>query len=139
MRDGISIEDKESLGYCNDPFKLPINKFTYGEFKRRFTERWTNLSIELYKNPPHEVGEPQKSDELADDFDMKTLKNAEKAFLRDYVYISDWSDKLVFIRIAASIKNDKFGIYSQGNYRSIRLKEFNEAESSESLRRMSIR
>ena len=139
LRDGLSPENKESLGYCNNQFKLLLNEFAYGEFKRRFSEHWTNLSIELYTNPPHEVGEPQKSDELADDFDMKTLKNAEKAFLHDYVYISDWSDKLVFIRIAASIKNDKFGIYSQGNYRRIRLKEFNEAESSESLRRMSVR
>jgi len=139
LRDGTSSENLETLRYCNNPFRLPLDEYTYGEFKRRFSERWTNLSIELYTNSPHKVGEPQTSGELADVFDMKTLKNAEKAFLGDYVYISDWSDKLAFIRIAARIKNEKCGICSVGNYARIKLKEFNEADNSESLRRMSVR
>ena len=139
VRDQYPVESPETLAYCNNPFRLPLDEFTYGEFKRRFSERWTNLSVELYKNPPHIVGAPHGSGELAEDFEMKNLKHADKAFLHDYIFISTWSDKLVYIRIAAAIKNNRFGIYSEKNYRRMMLKEFNEAESAEWLREKSIR
>jgi hypothetical protein len=139
LRDGSSVENKESLGYCNNPFKLPLNEFTYGEFKRRFSERWTNLSIEFYDTSPHAGGLHRGGRELADDFDMKTLKHADKAFLHDYIYISTWGEKLVYIRVDAAIKNNKFGVYCEGNLRNAKLKEFNEVDNSESLRQMSVR
>ena len=139
LRDGgVSIEDKESLFYCNNPFRLPLNEFTYGEFKRRFTNQWTNLSIKLYDVAPRTGGLWRGDKELADDFEMSNLKNADSAFLHDYLYISTWGERLVYVRIAAAIKNDKFGIDCEGNLRNTVLKKFNEAASLEAIRIMSL-
>lgn len=138
LRDGGSIEDDEPLAYCNNPFRLPLNEFTYGEFKRRFSNRWTNLSVKLYDVAPRTGGLWRGDRELADDFEMGNLKHADKAFLHDYTYISTWGELLVYVRIAAAIRNDKFGVECEGNLRNTRLKKFNEAENSEAIRIMSL-
>ena len=128
LRDSFSVEAGETLEYCNNPFRLPLNVFSYGEFKRRFAERWTNLSIELYDASPNAGGLGQNSRELADDFEMKNLKNADSAYLHEYVYISTWSDALKNVQIAAAIKNNRLGIYCERNWIYKRLKEFQAAE-----------
>lgn len=130
LRDGLSIESRESLAYCNNPFRLPLNAYTYGEFKRRFTEHWSNLSIELYDTSPHDGGLWRNERELADDFEMKNLKKADKAFLHDYIYISDWGKMLKNVQVAAAIKNKTLGIYAEGNFKDERLKDFQALEKT---------
>lgn len=130
LRDYISVERRESLAYCNNPFRLPLNKYTYGEFKRRFTERWTNLAIELYDTAPHEGGLWANSRELKDDFEMANLKNADKAYLHDYAYISDWGRTLKDVRVAAMFRNDALNIYCEDNLKNLRLRDFNELKKA---------
>ena len=139
LREGFSVEDNESLAYCNNPFRLPLNFYGYGEFKRRFTARWTNLSIKLYDVAPREGGLWRGERELANDFEMSNLPNAGSAFLHDYVFISTWGKRLAEVRIAAAIRNEKFDIECERNLRNTQLKKFNEAASLEALREMSSR
>ena len=124
LREDLSVEGHETLAYCNNPFRLPLNVYTYSEFKRRFTERWTNLGIELYDTAPHEGGLWTNSKEFADNFEMKNLKNADQAYLHDYIYISDWGNLLKNVQVAAAIRNDKINVYCEGNLRNERLKDF---------------
>jgi|GEM_PF-6297878 len=129
LREYASVEEEETLEYCNDPFTLPLDRFTYGDFKRRFTERWTNLSIELYDTSPDAGGLSQNSRELADTFNMSTLKIVGDP-LHDYMFISDWGTSLKRGCIAAAIKNNKLGIYCEGNWRFQRLRKFQAAETA---------
>ena len=103
LRDGLSIERNESLEYCNEPFMLPLNKYTYGDFKRKFTERWPNLTIEMFDVSPYHGVLTSGYQELADDFDMSTQKASGDA-LHDYIFISDWGATLKQSNLGAAIK-----------------------------------
>lgn len=128
LRDGVSVEEQETLEYCNDPFRLPLNEFSYAEFKRRFTGRWTNLSIELFDTAPHNGGLWRNSRELAEDFEMRNLRNADRAYLHDYLYISTWGGLLKNVHVAAMIKNNRLGIYAEDNLTNLKLKDFQALE-----------
>ena len=123
LRDRLSVEEKESLAYCNSPFRLPLNEFSYREFKRRFTHRWPNLSIELYDTTPNQGGLGAGLNELAEDFEMKTLSKVGDA-LHDYIFISDWGNSLKRGNLAAEIKNKRLGISCERNEIFKRLKDF---------------
>ena len=127
LRDYVSVEEEETLEYCNDPFKLPLNEFNYGEFKRRFSERWSNLSIELYDRSPDPGGLGQSAAQFPDDFDMGSLGNAGDP-LHDYIFISDWGISLKRGCVGAAIRNNKLGTYCEGNCRYKRLKAFQSAD-----------
>ncbi len=126
LRNGPSVPERETLADCNNPFTLPLNQFSYGEFKRRFSERWPNLSIQLYNSSPYPggLGQNKSNQELGDDFDMKTLKNTERTFLHDYLYISDWGTLLGKTDLFATIKPSKPEIAWDRNSIYKRLRDF---------------
>jgi hypothetical protein len=124
LRNGLSVEDPETLEYCNDPFMLPLNKFTYGEFKRLFSQRWPNLSIELYDVSPDHGGLWRGAKELDNDLDMSSFSEVGYP-LHDYIYIYEWADSLKRLgNLAAMIKNVKLGVDCDGNWRNLRLNAF---------------
>ncbi len=125
-RGGYSVETRETIEYCNDPFMLPMNKYSYGEFKRLAVERWPNLTIELYDVSPYHGVLTSGYPELPADFDMTTL-TAVGDPLHDYIYICDWRDSLKRGKIGASIKNNRLGTLCSGNEVNQRLKDYEAA------------
>jgi len=144
-----------TLDECNNPFYLPLNKYIYADFKRRFTERWTNLSVEVYPSD-FQAGEmPPDAVELADVFEMTNLtcvnrlvrhdyyerngfrdvieKLANESILRDDIYLADFETSLRNSGIFVRVKNKRFGIYWERSLNCDRLKDFQTAEFSESL------
>ncbi|MFT3745508.1 MAG: hypothetical protein QM785_14600 [Pyrinomonadaceae bacterium] len=124
LRDGLSVEGDETLEYCNDPFRLPLNKFKYGEFKKLFSERWTNLTIQMFDVSPYHGVLTSGYKELADNFDMAT-QNACGDPLHDYIFISDWGATLKRSNLGATIINNSLGTACTGNDRNERLKNYN--------------
>lgn len=120
---GVSVERNETLSYGNDPFILPLNKFTYREYKRRFTERWPNLSIHLYNTK-------QQYTELGLNLVIKGKKGLCTA-INDYTFIFDWRHTLSHIDLSAAIKNNRLGISWDGDMRPLRLKEFEALDKKE--------
>ena len=127
--EGYEVEVERTLDHLNTPFKLPLNVFSYGDFKRRFSEHWTNLSIELYDSSPGHGGLGRGAKELAVDFDMSSLTDVGYP-LHDYISVATWGESLKGGSLSAAIKNEKLGIYCQGNWIIQRLPEFQWAEKS---------
>ena len=123
------VEVERTLDHLNTQFKLPLNVFIYGEFKRRFSEHWTNLSIELYDASPGHGGLGRGARELAVDFDMSSLADVGYP-LHDYISVAAWGESLKGGSLSAAIKNEKLGIYCQGNWIIQRLPEFQWAEKT---------
>lgn len=124
LRNGLSVESNETLEYGNDPFMLPLNKFIYGEFKKRFAERWPNLTIQMFDVSPYHGVLTSGYKELADDFDMATQKACGDP-LHDYIFISDWGSTLKRSNLGAAIINNALGKICTGNDRNERLKNYN--------------
>ncbi|HBB95109.1 MAG TPA: hypothetical protein DC054_06935 [Blastocatellia bacterium] len=121
--EGYEVEVERTLDHLNTQFKLPLNVFEYGDFKRRFSEHWTNLSIELYDASPEHGGLGRGAKELAADFDMSGLTDVGYP-LHDYISIATWGESLKGGPLSAAIKNERLGIYCQGNWIIQRLPTF---------------
>lgn len=137
-----------TLDENNAPFVLRLNQWPYAEFKRRFTERWTNLSIEIFQITA--PGDEQQ--ELPDDFEMNTLtrvnrlvqyhiyerdgvrsaveKVVNEEVLRDEVYLAALANSLQRSGIVFNIRNNRLGIEWSPTLKQHRLREFQEAGSA---------
>lgn len=143
--------ETETLDECNEGFYLPLNKYVYGEFKRRFTERWTNLSVEVYPSELPAGEMPVGTAELADDFEMTKLtrvnrlaardyyerdgerdvveKLANESVLRDAACLAGFENSLRNSGIFVRIKNKKLGVYWERKLNLDQLKNFQAAET----------
>jgi hypothetical protein len=129
----IYPNNKITLADANDPFFLHPKECTHAEFQRRFTEHWTNLSIEFFRLEISESGEP-KLIELAPDFELKNLTGTgihglwrgseifrngvhdvaqvvTENYLHDHLYISDYKNILEKNGVTIQVKNTRLGIY----------------------------
>jgi hypothetical protein len=128
--EGYEVEVERTLDHLNTPFMLPLNVFKYREFKRRFSEHWTNLSIELYDASPGHGGLGRGAKELALDFDMSSLADVGYP-LHDYIAVATWGASLKDGPLSAAIKNEKLGIYCDGDWLGQRLPAFQWAKKPE--------
>ena len=142
--------ETDTLDECNHPFYLPLNKYVYAEFKRRFTERWTNLRVEVYPSELPAGEMPPDAVELADDFEMTNLtrvnrlitsdyferdgvrdvveKLANNSVLRNETYPADFEISLNGSGIFVRFKNEKLGVYWERKLNYPQLKDFQAAE-----------
>lgn len=127
--EGYDAEIERTLDHWNIPFKLPLNVYKYGDFKRRFSGHWTNLSIELYDASPAHGGLQRGTRELAADFDMSSLTDVGYP-LHDYILVATWGESLKRGPLSAAIKNEKLGIYCQGDWLGRRLPAFQWAKKA---------
>ena len=123
VRTGVSVEMNETLAYSNDPFILPINKIIYSDYQRRFTGRWTNLSVHLYNTA-------NKYMELEAHVLLQGRKGVPTA-LNDYTFISEWRHTLSRIHLCAAIQNNQLNISWEGDMRPLRIKEFQALKKKE--------
>ena len=94
---------------------LPINQFTYNEYKRRFNQQWPNLSISLFDKK-------NKYMELPGELVMNYPTNNAYS-LHNYIFLIDWLSSISSIGLYASIRNIKLGIACDGDLRGKRIKE----------------
>lgn len=145
--------ETNTLDECNNPFYLPLNKYVYAEFKRRFSEKWMNLSVEVYPSELPAGEMPIGAAELPDDFEMTNLtrvnrlvtsdyferdgerdvveKLANDSVLRDGTYPADFETSLNKSGIFVRFKNEKLGVYWERKLNYSQLKDFQAAQFSE--------
>jgi hypothetical protein len=141
--------ENATLGECNNPFILQLNRFPYGEFKQKFAEHWTNLSIEIYQSEMQNGELSTDAAELPEDFEMKNFtrinrlvinefyecdgvrysveKRANESALYDELYLSSFENSLKNSGIAVRIKNERLGIYWSQNLKQAKLQDFQNA------------